>query len=172
MTALARSRAARAAALPVLAAALLSCGGQAPKAPPAPASTDTGPTATTGAPESTSGDACALLTKAEVEQAVGAAAAASRPNNPDSPTSCTWYQEDGRYLVGTEIVSGGRAAYDAERSTQDGAKGVPGLGDDAYEVDESESTKVAAAAGDKVVEVNAPTAAGARELARQALGRL
>jgi hypothetical protein len=154
----------------LLGAAGCGFGESSPPPPPPPEQPSARP-----AEEARTDDACALLTKAEVEEALGGAADPGKAANPEEPTSCSWFPEgggDALTLVRTEIVSGGRPAYDAEKSTHGGGDPVSDLGDDAYEVPEGKGTKVAVVEGDKVLEVIAPEESSAEELARKALARL
>jgi hypothetical protein len=155
----------------VLAAASCGFGESSPPPPAPPEQPQAEP-----AEQAKTDDACKLLTQAEVEEALGGATQPGDPNNPEMPSSCSWFLEgrgDAAAFVNAEIVPGGRPAYDAEKSTKAaGADPVPDLGDDAYKVDEGQGTRIAAVEGEKVVEVIAPSDARAEELARKALARL
>jgi hypothetical protein len=154
----------------VLAAASCGVGESSPPPPPPPEQTPAQP-----AEEAKTGDPCDLLTRAEVADALGEDPDPGKPDNPAEPDSCSWFPEgggDATRLVRTEIVPGGRPAYDAEKSTHGGGEAVDDLGDDAYRVDEGEGTKVAVVEGEKVLEVIAPEESSAEELAKKALARL
>jgi len=148
-------------------------------------STPAGGGATTSTSSSTasssSADPCTLLTKAEVEGALGGPS--KPPKKNESPGGgavkvCSWFPVSGSPIRFVQVslsrfpTSSGKAQFDGLKKLAPGAKDVSGIGEAAFVSKFGPDSKVSVLKGETVLGVTSPDAAGATKLAKAALGRM
>jgi uncharacterized protein DUF3558 len=164
----------------VLALAVAACGGGSDEKP----STEAGgsaPARRSDARSPAETNPCALLTSAEVHDALGGPS--KPPKRNASPSGgvlqvCTWFRAGGtgppRFVqvsVG-DFAGGGRAVFDGGKRATPGANDVDGIGDAAYSSSLGGNTKITALKGETVISVTSADEASAMQLARAVLSRV
>lgn len=121
-------------------------------------------------------DPCALLTKAEVEQALGPLDSLPRPQTNDRLRTCDYLFRDSKQGLSVWLFPG--EATQRARKQIKKLVAVNGLGDEAFTYFQEELgyTELMVKKGDRVLQVGIPKAPGAeakvQALARKALARL
>lgn len=134
-----------------------------------------------GSDEKKPPDPCALLTNAEVDDALGGASQPPKRNARPSGgvvQVCTWFPARARgqrRFVQVSVAGfpgGARAVFDGGKRAAPGAKDASGIGDAAYSSELAGHTRITSLKGETVISVTSMDAPSATKLAKAALGRL